>query len=69
MGATIMPATAPMAAAKPQPRPNIQLTRMPTSLAESGFCAAARMAKPTLVKRKNAKSANSTTKSTPAEPS
>ena len=44
-----MPAMAPMAAARPQPRPSIQLTRMPTSLAESGFCAAARIARPTEV--------------------
>ncbi len=68
MGATIMPATAPMAAARPQPRPSIQLTRMPTSLAESGFWAAARIARPTEVYLKNANKANSTTSTTPAEP-
>ena len=48
-GATIMPATAPKAAASPQPRPSIQLTRMPQSRLETGFWAAARMARPSVV--------------------
>ena len=53
IGATIMPATAPIAAARPQPSASIQPTRIPTSRAERGFCAAARIASPSLVKRKN----------------
>ena len=69
IGATIMPATAPMAAARPQPSASIQPTRMPTSRAESGFCAAARMARPSGVKRKKANSASSTTSVTPIVPS
>ena len=46
MGATIIPAVAPIAAASPQPSASIQPTRMPTSRLESGFCAAARIASP-----------------------
>src|SRR2546422_925135 len=36
-----MPATAPTAAARPQPSASIQPTRMPTRRLDSGFCAAA----------------------------
>ena len=54
IGATIIPATAPMAAARPHPSASIQPTRMPTSFADAGFCAAARIASPSGVKRKNA---------------
>ena len=46
MGATIMPAVAPIAAAIPHPKASIQPTRMPTSRLESGFCEAARIARP-----------------------
>ena len=46
MGATIIPATAPTSAARPQPSASIQPTRMPTRRLEAGFCAAARMASP-----------------------
>ena len=41
MCATMMPATAPTAAARPQPSASIQSTRTPTSRAICGFCAAA----------------------------
>jgi hypothetical protein len=50
-----------MAAASPQPSASIQSTRMPTSRAEAGFCAAARMARPSGVRRKNANSPTSST--------
>ena len=53
IGATIIPATAPTAAARPQPSASIQPTRMPTRRLETGFCAAARIARPSGVKRKN----------------
>ena len=58
IGATIIPAIAPIAAASPQPSASIQPTRMPTSRLESGFCAAARIASPSGVKRKNANSSS-----------
>ena len=48
----MMPAVAPIAAARPQPIASMRPTRMPQSRAETGFCAAARMAKPVEVKRK-----------------
>ena len=53
IGATIMPATAPIAAASPQPSASIEPTRIPTRRAEPGFSAAARIARPSGVKRKN----------------
>ena len=53
IGATIMPATAPIAAASPQPSASIQPTRMPTSRHDTGLNAAARIASPSLVWRKN----------------
>ena len=68
IGATIMPATAPIAAASPQPSASIQPTRIPTRRAESGFCAAARIARPTGVKRKNRNTAASTTSVIPITP-
>lgn len=46
MCATMMPATAPIEEASPQPRASIQSTRTPTSRAICGFCAAARIASP-----------------------
>jgi hypothetical protein len=52
IGAAIIPATAPMAAANPQPKANIRPTRMPTSRLDTGFRAAARIANPRAVKRK-----------------
>ena len=67
-GATIMPATAPIAAARPQPSASIHDTRMPTSRAESGLSAAARMASPSGVKRKNANRVSSTASITPTDP-
>src|SRR5207248_10280120 len=68
-GATIMPATAPIAPASPQPSASIQPTRMPTSRLDTGFCAAARIASPSGVKRKNTNSSASTTMVTPIDPS
>ena len=64
-----MPATAPTAAARPQPSASIQPTRMPTRRLDTGFCAAARMARPSGVKRKKAYSAASTSSVTPMAPS
>ena len=64
-----MPATAPTAAARPQPSASIQPTRMPTRRLDSGFCAAARIAKPSGVKRKKAYSSASTASVTPMAPS
>ena len=49
MGATIMPATAPTRAARPQPMASIHPTRTPHSRLDTGFCAAARMARPSVV--------------------
>ena len=60
-----MPATAPNTAARPQPSASIQPTRMPTSRLDTGFCAAARIARPSGVKRKKRKSSSSTTSVTP----
>ena len=54
IGATIMPATAPTIAARPQPIASIQPTRMPQRRLDTGFWAAARMARPSVVNRKNA---------------
>ncbi len=48
-GATMIPATAPKAAASPQPSASIQPTRMPQRRLEVGFWAAARMARPSVV--------------------
>jgi hypothetical protein len=45
-GAAIIPATAPIAAANPQPKADIRPTRMPTSRLDTGFRAAARIANP-----------------------
>ena len=53
IGAIIIPATAPIAAAMPHPSAIIQPTLMPTRRAETGSLAEARMASPTRVKRKN----------------
>ena len=51
-GATIMPATAPTRAASPHPIASIQPTRMPHRRLDTGFWAAARIASPSVVKRK-----------------
>ena len=48
-GAIIMPATAPTIEASPQPSASIQPTRIPTRRLEAGFCAAARIASPSVV--------------------
>jgi hypothetical protein len=52
-GATMHPATDPIAAASPQPSASIQPTRTPTNRDDTGLSAAARMARPRLVCRKN----------------
>ena len=49
LAAAIIPATAPSAAASPQPSDSIQLTLIPTSRAASGRTAAARIARPSFV--------------------
>ena len=69
VGATIIPAIAPIAAARPQPSASIQPTRMPTSRLETGFCAAARIARPSGVKRKKTNSSSRTTSVIAIEPS
>ena len=53
IGATMQPAIAPIAAARPQPSASIQPTRTPTRRDEVGLNAAARIASPSLVWRKN----------------
>jgi hypothetical protein len=55
----MMPAVAPMAAASPHPIASISPTRIPHSRADAGFCAAARIANPVEVKRKNRNSSRS----------
>ena len=67
-GATIMPATAPTRAASPQPSASIQDTRMPQRRLEAGFWAAARMASPSVVKRKKTQMRKSMIKVTPMAP-
>ncbi len=59
-GATIIPATAPIAPARPQPSISMRPTLMPTSRDEAAFCAAARIARPSGVKRKKENSAATT---------
>jgi hypothetical protein len=58
-----------MAYARPQPSASIQLTRTPTRRLDTGFCAAARMARPSGVKRKKAKTSVSTTSVIAIDPS
>ena len=53
VGATIIPLTAPSAAAKPQPSASSQPVRTPSRRAASRFRAPARIASPSFVKRKN----------------
>ena len=69
VGATMIPAIAPIAPASPQPSASIQPTRMPTSRLDTGFCAAARIARPSGVKRKNTNSSTSTTSVIAIDPS
>ena len=63
-----MPAVAPIAAARPQPIASMRPTGMPHSRADSGFCAAARIASPVGVKRKNANNRTSMNSVTPITP-
>src|SRR6185437_1361063 len=68
-GAIRMPAIEPIAAAMPQPSAIIQLVLMPTSRADSGSEAAARIARPILgdlKKKKRPSSINSVTPIMPA---
>ncbi len=67
-GAISMPAMAPIAAAMPQPSAIIQLVLMPTSRADSGNDAAARIARPIRVNRKKTKSRTSNISVTPIMP-
>ena len=57
VGAAIIPAIAPSTAASPQPSASIQPTRTPTSRLAVGLIADARIARPSVVKLKNAQSA------------
>jgi hypothetical protein len=65
----MMPAVAPIAAARPQPIASMRPTGMPQRRADSGFCAAARIASPVLVKRKNRNRKASIASVTPTTPS
>src|SRR5262249_45042305 len=67
-GAAISPATAPSAAASPQPSAIVQVTRIPVSRLDSGFRAAARIARPTFVNRKNSHSSRTASSETPMIP-
>src|ERR1700742_4204043 len=67
-GAISMPAIEPIAAAMPQPSAIIQLVLMPTSRADSGSEAAARIARPMRVYWKKKYSATSNRKVTPIMP-
>src|SRR5262249_41465942 len=67
-GAAISPATAPSAAAKPQPRAIVQVTRIPVSRLDSGFSAAALVARPTFVNRKKSQSSSTASSETPMIP-
>ncbi|MCY1525930.1 hypothetical protein D9M68_609310 [compost metagenome] len=57
-----------MAPAKPQPSMSMRPTLMPTSRDEAAFCAAARIARPSGVKRKKANSSSTTSSVTPMAP-
>ena len=67
-GAISMPAIEPIAAAMPQPSAIIQLVLMPTSRANSGSDAAARIARPIRVNRKKKNSRSSNSSVTPIMP-
>src|SRR5919198_4610897 len=67
-GAAIRPATAPSAAARPQPSAIVQPTRIPVSRLESGLTAAARIASPIFVKRKKSQSSRTARSETPIVP-
>ena len=67
-GAISMPAMEPIAAAMPQPSAIIQLVLMPTSRADSGSDAAARIARPMRVNWKKKKSRSSSSTVTPIMP-
>src|SRR3954447_12403493 len=68
VGATIIPLTAPSAAAKPQPSASSHDVRTPISRAAFGFSAPARIASPSLVKRKNSHSTSTHAITTPNVP-
>src|SRR5947207_11633484 len=67
-GAAISPATAPSAVARPQPSAIIQLTRIPVRRLDSGFSAAARIARPSFVNRKKNQSRSTASNETPMIP-
>src|SRR6266511_4165244 len=68
-GATSTPASAPSNAARPQPSISMRPTRMPTRRLESGFSAAARIARPSLVRWNSSPSSATTASSTAMIPS
>ena len=57
-GSAISPATAPSTAASPQPIASIESTRTPTRAAAAGRSAAARIPRPSFVKRKSAQTSS-----------
>ena len=67
-GAAIIPAIAPSIAAKPQPSASIQPTRTPISRLAAGLKATARIASPSVVKRKKSQSATTVPRQTPNVP-
>ena len=67
-GAISMPAMAPIALAMPQPSATIQEVLTPTSRADSGCAADARIARPTRVNWKKKYNSSSSTKVTPIIP-
>ena len=68
-GAANTPATAPSAAASPQPTAAIAPTWMPTRRASNGFAAAARSPRPVFVRAKNRPMIANATTETPITPS
>ncbi len=64
-GSAISPATAPSTAASPQPIASIESTRTPTRAAAAGRSAAARIPRPSFVKRKSAQTRSTETSTTP----
>src|SRR3954453_10498479 len=67
-GAANSPAIAPSAVARPQPTAIVQLTRIPASRLDSGFWAAARIARPSFVNRKKSQSTSTASSETPMIP-
>ena len=68
VGATIIPLTAPSAAANPQPSASSHDVRTPISRAAFGLSAPARIARPSFVKRKKSQSTSTHAITTPNVP-